>query len=341
MTERLYPTLSEQQPFVAKAVRRPALPLIKTTISATLVALACMGLSACGDKHKDAPSQVAAKVDSEEISVHQINQALSRVNLSNATPEQVATMSREVLEKLIDQQLAINQAIEEKLQRTPDVVARLENARREILAQSYVQQIISHVEKPTADEIHKYYVEHPQLFAERRVFKTLEVNAENKNGATDLLRSFVKSNKPAEEIAAALKAKDIKFSGGPATQSAEQIPLELLPKLQEVKDGEALVLESPKSVVFIRVVNSVPQPVTEEAAKSRIEQFITNQRANQAVADKLKQLRSAAKITYVGEFEKTAAQAAAAAASAAAAAAPAASADSSKAVLEKGIAGMK
>ena len=317
---------------------------LRATLGLSLVALACLTLSACGDKDKTAPSQVAAKVDSEEISVHQINQALSRTNMANATPQQVAVMSREVLEKLIDQQLAINQAIEDKLQRTPEVVARLEAARREILAQAFIQQITSHIEKPTADEVHKYFTEHPELFAERRIFNTQEINAENTNGAVELLRGFAANNRPIEEIASTLKAKEIKFNGGPATQTAEQIPLELLPKIQQLKDGQALVLDNAKSVIFLRVVSSQAQPIAEDAAKPRIEQFLTNQRVNKTVADRLKQLRGAAKISYVGEFEKSAAEASAAAASAAAAAAattPPASADAPKAVLEKGIAGMK
>ena len=92
-----------------------------TRFTATVLAAAiALTLVACGDK-KDTKvaTQVAAKVGSEEISVHQINQVLSRTNTSGANAEQVQAMSREVLEKLIDQQLAVDQATEKKLDRTP------------------------------------------------------------------------------------------------------------------------------------------------------------------------------------------------------------------------------
>ena len=71
-------------------------------------------VAGCGNKEGKvaAATQVAAMVGSEEISVHQINQVLSRTNTSGATAEQVKAMSREVLEKLIDQELAIGQATE-------------------------------------------------------------------------------------------------------------------------------------------------------------------------------------------------------------------------------------
>jgi EpsD family peptidyl-prolyl cis-trans isomerase len=62
---------------------------------------------------------------------------LNRTNISGATPEQVKALSREVLEKLIDQQLAIDQATEKKLDRSPAVVADIEASRRDILARAH------------------------------------------------------------------------------------------------------------------------------------------------------------------------------------------------------------
>jgi EpsD family peptidyl-prolyl cis-trans isomerase len=73
-------------------------------------ALVVLTLTAGGDKgDKNVASQVAAKVRSEEISVHQINFLLGRTNAGNASTEDVKALRREVLEKLIDQQLAVDQ----------------------------------------------------------------------------------------------------------------------------------------------------------------------------------------------------------------------------------------
>jgi phosphate transport system substrate-binding protein len=48
---------------------------------------------------------------------------------------------------------------------------------------------------------------------------------------------MIAAAKPMEEIANWLKGKDIKFNGGSATRPAEQIPLDLLPKVHALKDG--------------------------------------------------------------------------------------------------------
>lgn len=317
-----------------------------TRFTATVLASAiALTLVACGDK-KDTKvaTQVAAKVGSEEISVHQINQVLSRTNTSGANAEQVQAMSREVLEKLIDQQLAVDQATENKLNRSPDVVSQIEAARRDILARAYIQQISAGVAKPSPEDIKKYYASNPQLFSERRIFNVQEIVAPNAPGVAATLKELVAAGKSAEEIAAALKAKNIQFNGGGATRAAEQIPLDVLPKIHALKDGQATVIESPQAITMVRVVSSQQSAVPEAAALPRIEQFLTNQRAGEAVAANLKQLRSNTKISYMGEFDKAAAPAPAAAAAPAVPAEPVLAPsvdDKAKAVIDKGISGLK
>ncbi len=307
-----------------------------------LAATVALALSACGSKDESkVATQVAAKVGSEEISVHQINQVLGRSNTSGATPEAVKAMSRDVLEKLIDQQIAVDQATEAKLNRSPDVVSQLEASRREILARAYIQKVVGGISKPTPEDVKKYYVDHPQLFAERRIFNVQEIVVPVAPGIVEQLRSFSAAGKPIEESAAWLKSKDIKFGGGSATRAAEQIPLELLAQVHTLKDGQSLVIQSPQSVTLLRVASSQLTPVPEAAALPRIEQFLTNQRAGEAVAANIKLLRGNTKIAYLGEFSKDESTTAAAAAPAPVASATASAEDKAKSSIEKGIAGLK
>jgi EpsD family peptidyl-prolyl cis-trans isomerase len=308
-----------------------------------LTAALALGLSACGKKDEtSAATQVAAKVGSEEITVHQLNQVLSRAApLANTSPQAAKAMSRDVLEKLIDQQLAVDRATEDKLQRSPDVVSQLESSRRDILARAYLQKIVAALPKPTPEEAQKYYSEHPELFAQRRVFNMQEIAiAAVTPELVEEVRAQVASGKPLEEIAAWLKAKDIKFGGNSATRAAEQIPLALLAQIQKLKDGQTAAIQGPEGLTLLRIVSSQSAPVAQTVALPRIEQFLSNQRANEAVASNMKQLRTDAKITYMGEFAKS--DAAAGTKSAATPAASASAAvDPAKAALEKGVAGLK
>lgn len=314
--------------------------------NASTVVLATMltaGLAACGDKEgvKDA-TQVAAKVGSEEISVHQINQVLGRSNTNGATKESVQAASRQVLERLIDQQLAVDQATELKLHRSPEVVTQLEAMRREVLARAYIQQVVSALPKITPDEVKKYYAEHPALFAERRVFAVQEIQVPDATSVLTELRSMAEAGKSIEEVANLLKARNVKFRGGSATRAAEQIPLELLPKVHALKDGQSLVLNAGSGATYLRIDSSRLAPVTEAVATPGIEQFLNNRRSSESVAADIKRLREATSITYVGDFAKTAAPSAATD-STPSMTTPTASAESSDgtATLERGLSGLK
>jgi EpsD family peptidyl-prolyl cis-trans isomerase len=317
--------------------------LLKATPHILLASAIAFGLTACGkSEDKKVATQVAAKVGSEEISVHQINQVLNGANTKDATPDTVKKMSREVLEKLIDQQLAISQAIEKKLDRSPEVVAQIESSKRDILARAYVQQLVGSLPKPSADEAKKYYAEHPQLFAERRVFNVQELIMPAQPGLAEQLGTMNKAGKSTDDIVTYLKAHDIKFSGGAASRTAEQIPMDVLDKLQPLKDGQSLLAQTPQAITLIHLASSKTVPVDEATALPRIEQFLGNQRANETIAANMKGLRQSAKIEYMGEFAKSDAPAAPVASATASQPTPAAKAeDQSKKELEKGIAGLK
>ena len=298
-----------------------------------------LSLAACGKKDdKKMATQVAVKVGSEEISVHQINQVLSRSNSAGASPQAAQAMSREVLEKLIDQQLAVEQATDKNLHRSPEVVSQIEAARRDILARAYLQQIVSAQPKTSAEETKKYFTEHPQLFSARRIFNVQEIVLPAQPGVVAQLREFAAAGKPTEEVAVALKAQNIKFAGGSVSRAAEQIPLELLGQIHLLKDGQSIVLETPQAITFFHLVSSQLAPVDEATALPRIEQFLANQRASQAVAANFKQLRGATTITYMGDFSKTD-TATEPAADATAATIPAT--QPAKSNIEKGVAGLK
>jgi EpsD family peptidyl-prolyl cis-trans isomerase len=265
-----------------------------------------LGLVACDRKEAEKPaSQIAAKVNSGEVSVHQINYVLSRTAAGANTPETAPKVRREILDRLVDQELAVEQAVEKKLDRSPDVLMAIENARREILARAYIEQITAAMAKPTVDEAKKYYAEHPQLFAERRIYNIHEIVLPAAAGVANELREMLEAGKSMEEIANWLKGKDIKFAGGSATRPAEQIPLELLPKIHPLKVGQSLMMESPQSITLIRLAAAQSVPVSEAAALPRIQQFLGNQRASEAAKQEFKSLKAKAKITYMGEFADT------------------------------------
>lgn len=320
---------------------------LKKSFSLLAAALAiAIPLAGCGGDKADGKSatQVAAKVNGAEISVHQINSVLAKA--SGVTNENAPRARKEVLDRLVDQQLAVEQALAKKLDRNPEVLLNIEAARREILARAYLEQVAAALPKATDDEVRRYYDEHPDLFAQRRVYNIQELAIAKTGASLDELKPLVAAGKPMEEIASWLKNKNIPARGNAGARAAEQLPLELLPKLAQMKDGQTALIDGPQQAFVMRVVASQLAPVDEATAKPRIQQFLQNQRSSKAVADEMKKLKDGAKIELVGDFAKTveapATQPAAAAApTAAAAPAPAKAEKPAANAIEKGVAGLK
>jgi EpsD family peptidyl-prolyl cis-trans isomerase len=271
-----------------------------------------LSLTACGEEDKKKPaSQVAAKVNKEEISVHQINAVLARAG--NLSAEQTALASREVLEKLIDQELLVQKALEKKLDREPNIMQAIEAGRRQVLSQAYLEQATSSAAKPTAEEVKAYFEKHPELFSERRVYRLQEAAVAVGPDKLPAVQEQIAKSKSLNEVAAWLKANDIKFAANASTKSAEQLPMELLPRLHQMKDGQVALFPNPRGLLIVQLVASQNAPLDLTAATPLIEQFTLNQRRSEMAAKEITQVRSAAKIEYQGSFVKPEGSAAAAA----------------------------
>ncbi|MFG6487519.1 EpsD family peptidyl-prolyl cis-trans isomerase [Roseateles sp. BYS78W] len=297
--------------------------LINMRVSLLAAVAAAAVLAACGGDKGDKASQTAAKVNKEEITVHQINFVLQRQ--PGLKPEQAEAASRQVLERLIDQELAVQKAEEQKLDRDPRVVQQIEAAKREIIARAYVDRVGESVAKPTNDEITKYYNEKPALFKDRRIYSLQELQIEAKPEQFDALRAKLAGAKSLNEFADYLKANDFRFNGSQAVRAAEQLPLASVDAIARMKDGDSVVSPAPNGLTVLFLVGSRSQPVDEARARPAIEAFLINQRKTELVQKDLKALRDSSKIEYVGKFAEPAASAPAPAPSEAASPAPAAS----------------
>ena len=271
---------------------------IAAMIAATLV------VAGCGDtKDKEKPaSQTAAKVNKEEITVHQINFVLQQQR--GLPPEQAASASKQILERLVDQELALQKAQDQKIDREPRVVQQLEAARREIIARAYIEKIGSGAPKPSPAEVKAYYEAHPALFKERRVYNLQELSIQAKPDEVAGLQAKLIAAKDMPEFVAYLKTSNIKFAANQIVRAAEQLPLASVDKFASMKDGQTIFNTVPGGVQVVAVLGSRLQPVDEARAIPAVEQFLLNERKRKVVEDDLKALRAGAKVEYVGEYAK-------------------------------------
>jgi len=112
------------------------------------------------------------------------------------------------------------------------------------------------------------------------------------------------------------------------------VPMEMLPGLQKMKDGEIQVFATASGFDVVRVAVSKSEPVSEEKATPVIQRYLFNRKSGEAVAAEMKALKAGAKIEYQGEFAADLADAEAKAKAEAEAAAKARAAAKAKAEAE-------
>ena len=268
-------------------------------------------LAGCSGDKKDKASQTAAKVNKEEITVHQINFVMQQQR--GLKPEQADAAGRRILERLIDQELAVQKAEDLKLDRDPRVVQQLEAAKREIIARAYAEKTGEAAAKPTPEDIKKYYDEHPALFKERRIYSIQEVGIEATPDQLPALRQHLQDAKSIGDFVEYLKANSFKFTGNQAVRAAEQLPLNMLDAFAKMKDGQAVLAPTPTGAQVIVLAGSRTEPVDEARARPAIEQFLWNDAKRKLIEADMKSMREAATIEYVGKFAEAAASAPAAA----------------------------
>jgi len=277
---------------------KPGAYLYATSVSLAAIVLATLLVTGCSAKHKPA-TQVVAKVNGDEISIHQLNNALTQ--LPPAPPEEVAKMRRGVLDNLVNQQLAVQGAIEQKLDRSTEVMMLIDASKREILTRAYLKNLVAGLPKPSTEEAQKFYDEHPQLFSQRRIYSLQEISLPSPHPPLAELQQMA-NGKSMAAIEEELKSRNIVYATNSGTRAAEQIALPLLTDLANLKDGQTSVTETPQMATILHVVASQLNPVKEDVALQSIPQFLMNEQAKIVINDKMEQLRKKSKIEYLNEF---------------------------------------
>ena len=238
-----------------------------------------------------ADAQLVARVNGIEISARQVRAG-------------GATSVAQAVEKIIDRELLVQKALEAGLERDPLVKDTIDNARRQVLAQAYLERAAGAAAQPSREEVRAFYVENPALFAERRIYRMRELVVSASAEMIDVLRAQAARTADLDELAAWLKARNARFSAATETQPAEQLPLAFLPQLARMKSGEIAVFATPLGATVIQLIHAEDAPLGPEQSQALIEQFLAGRKRLEIAAAEVKRLRDSARIEYVAQFKR-------------------------------------
>ncbi|WP_295750772.1 EpsD family peptidyl-prolyl cis-trans isomerase [Undibacterium sp.] len=260
-------------------------------LCSALIALAVLGLSACGNKEK-APGQAIAKVNGDEITVHQLNEELQRLG------GQQGVTNKQVLEALVDRQLILGEALKEKTDRDPAVMQAVERAKAQIYVQAYLQKKIGNSAKPSKTDVDSFFEKNPDLFTQRKQYDLKELVIETKNFSPEL-SAMMDTAKSLDEVAAWLEAKNIQFSRAQISRTSTDLPAEMIKSLKGMQKGQLFTIKEGGRSLLVSLHEIKDAAVTAAVAAPQIEQFLISKKNKEASEAELARLRTTGKIEYL------------------------------------------
>jgi EpsD family peptidyl-prolyl cis-trans isomerase len=249
------------------------------------------------------PTAACERAAADRVAEHPV----ARVNgiaISMRAARAGAPGAAQALEKVIESELLVQQALAARLDRDPEVARSIEQARREVLAQAWLERASGAGGGASRDEVRAFYRENPALFAERRIYRLRELAVSASPETVEALRAEAARARSIDEVAAWLRSRGAQPSVASLTQPAEQLPLAFLPRLARMQPGEIALFSTPRGASVIELVRAEPAPLGEAQAAPLIEQFLAGRRRLEAAATEVKRLREIATIEYLGEFKR-------------------------------------
>ncbi len=274
----------------------------KWLLCGALLLVAGMGLSACS-KEKGG-GQSLARVNGEDITMLQVNDELAHANVP---ADQQQDASKKILESLIDRQVIIDEAMREKIDRSPGVLQAIERSKANIIQQAYLEKVVSKVEKPTTAEMSDYFHKHPEIFGNGKLYHMNSLLIAGRD-MDDKLKAEMVSAKSLEEIATWMTSHNVHFARGVASRTTMNMPPEMAARLISMHAGQMFVVNEGGNSMIVSISDIKDNPIAFEDAAPAIEQYFKVKNTQEVVDTEVKHLRSLAKIEYLNASAPVAAQ---------------------------------
>jgi peptidyl-prolyl cis-trans isomerase C len=265
----------------------------------------CALAAATAGCHKGAPQgQVAADVNGDEITLQELNTEIQSANVPDTADKKL--VQQQALQRIIDRKLLVEAAKDAKIDKSSDFQAQKRRGEELLLAQLYAKQQAATLAVPTDADVQKFMTDHPDAFANREqlLLDQIRFRPPANPKALDALRS----DHSLDAVGAHLTQMGIKFERGQNGLDTLQVPPAVLAQIEKLPAGEPFVLPA-QGLVTVNVLTGKKPIATDPAQAHQIALASwREQKFGDLMTQRLKTLRSSAKINYQAGFQPPASQ---------------------------------
>ncbi|MDB5686469.1 MAG: Peptidyl-prolyl cis-trans isomerase, EpsD family, partial [Rhizorhabdus sp.] len=199
--------------------------------------IAALLLSGC---NKEPKGQVVAIVNGDEVSMQELNSELQGVRIPDSIDRKA--LRRDVLARIIDRKLIVQQARDQGIDKTPEFVSQRRRLEENLLVSMLGQKIARTVPMPDDRDITQYIADNPTQFARRERLLLDQLQFEAPKDVNKLMA--LRNAHTLDAVAAGLQQLGIAFARGKGVIDTGRLDPQLMQKINDLPPGEPFVLPS-------------------------------------------------------------------------------------------------
>ena len=229
--------------------------------------------------------------------------AISRLAVESAVPAGDPKRRAAQLEAVVNEQLLASAALRAGLDKDASVAAAVgADGRRQALAKAYLATKAEALGPIPSDDIKRYYAQHPELFAKRRIYRMQELVVTAPPDRVAEIISRLASLDTFQKRRDWLESNQLPFTVGVAVLAAEELPADMLVSISQLPAGSAFNVRSEQGFTAIQITGIEEKPLALAQAQAAIERSLTNQRLSKLAEREIQSLRRKAKIEYFAPY---------------------------------------
>ena len=261
-------------------------------ILALVIALAVSGCQ------KKATGQSVAVVNGEEITSGELNDAMSNDQTLAGASTKDARVAE--LQRLVDRKLLVQQARKDGIDKSPEFINRQRRANDELLISMLVSKRVNTSQLPSADEISKFEASRPEMFGNREIWTLQQIIYPLPQKAD--VTAKLNAAKNLDEIAQALTSAGVQFQRESKKIDTAVFPHSVYTQIAGMPAGEPFIVPGPGKAIANVVSARDPAPLSADQARALALNAMKREQVNKVVQDRVKSLRTGAKIEYQPGF---------------------------------------
>ena len=252
---------------------------------------ALVALSGCHQGGSSAPTgQVVASVGGQEVTQREVQAELN----GYSSPDENATRKAQqgAVQAILNRKILSKAGRDAGIEKSADYQLMRARSDELSLAQAYEQQIASKLPRPTQDEIKQYMAQHPNTFAQRKIYVVdrIEIPASTPSKVLDAIKPL----HTMQGIEQVLLSNGVDYVRAPGSIDARATAPAVIDQIAKMPPGEPFVVPGGNVFSINQVKEARTVPFSGPAAEDFAQRAIMGERANKEIGEKLASLRKAA-----------------------------------------------